>query len=361
MFRPRPEVPRHPHEGLQGERAGAVADAVHTGLVSGGGDAQHALLQFARIHQPQPRVRRLVLVRLEELRPAAPQRSIGEQLDRAHREQSLRGLLAPLAHRFVEAFALAVDHRVHAQRKLIALRHSAVGSQGLRTGSRVMHRGDSRGGQCVQRAQDRLFRFRDRRFGNGPPHQVHRGVHQNSGRFSLQRAEDAPAGRIRSSWADACFDERPIVAPERVDVGAIECHRLPRGDGGEQRRAGEAPIRPEILVPAAAADPLPGGNEGSVARHAVDALLFRARAIEAHLLQPLAVQARVAMRVDQAGDRAPFAQLDELHVVGGIRLALVARPHPDELSVAHQHRPGARPGGVEGVQGSDDQQLGHRV
>ena len=221
-------------ERLEDQRAGAVADAMNARLEASRRHPKDPRLQLARIEQPEPGIPWIVLVGVEHRRPAAAQRAIREELHATHAEGSDGTPLAPGTHLVVELRPLPVDHRVDAEGKLVALRKPRVGVEHFRPGARIVHGGETRGSERVERAKQHLLALARRRPGNGPQDQIHGGVDQHAGRHAIVAAQDAAARRVRRRGDDARGSERVVVAPQRVNVDPRERHRMPRSRRAEQ-------------------------------------------------------------------------------------------------------------------------------
>ena len=98
-------------------------------------------------------------------------------------------------------------------------------------------------------------------------------------------------------------------------------------------------VRPVVLVPSAAADPLPLRHLRCTRPHGVDHRLRARRAAQVHFLQALAETEHVTVRVVQAGNHRATACVDHLRRGSAKREGLRIGADDDDAIAADGERP----------------------
>src|SRR5205823_2275128 len=190
--------------------------------------------------------------------------------------------------------------------------------------------------------------------------EAHGVVDEDPRRLPRIVARDATAFRIGRARVDAGGAQRELVDPERVPVRARQRDRMVREGGAQGRRRGQPLPPPQVLRPAAAADP--GSPRGALRRlgGTLGALLFGTGSRATDLGARPPVESDVAVRIREAGNRASAFQIEQPDVLPRQPFALLARADGGEAAVAHERRLRSWPGGIRRMEGAEHEQLAHR-
>ena len=288
----------------------------------------------------------------------------------------------------VEGGRIVLEEADHAHAQLARRGEAAIDGHPVPPGAHLVD-----GGQAVIEAvrdaeTDAALGLRRTRRRDHVAHEVGAVVDEHAGRFAAGVAVDGAAGRVGRVAVDAGQAQRGRVDPRRMAIDpaqhdrAIGRHRveLPAG------RPGGA--WPPGLVPAAAQKPALALGRGGLG-HLGGAGGGVGQAAHVDLGQGLADAVEVGVAVDQAGNRDPAVEVDDLRPLPreGQCGAVVAHQHDPSvgdgqrrgawfrLGLQHGHHPptvedevdgrggidgrreGARTGNVE--QGDEHQQRGH--
>jgi hypothetical protein len=129
--------------------------------------------------------------------------------------------------------------------------------------------------------------------------------------------------------------------------------------GARQRVVGGEPgIRPVVLVPPAAADPLAGGRPGRLLPHSRDDLVERPRADQVHGAQRLAETQQVGVSIDHSRDHGAAGGVEPLRAGTGERQRPARTSHEGDAAIPHRKRLGDRSRRIRRVNaGVEDDQV----
>ncbi|MNS62330.1 hypothetical protein D3C72_953880 [compost metagenome] len=330
-----------------------VADGVGGDLDAG---AQGLLIQrHDRLARRQHQAGRVGAIRigLEQLGPARAQGAVGVELDRPGDDPPVARVARPARHQ--GAGVAHVDAVVDPKRRLALARHLLQQGHVLPRCAHEVDAGPAVAG--IDAEPGAIGGPRRRRVGLRRQRidQNHGPVDQQTGRLAVGVLQDLAArGGGRRRIDPGCGQSR-AGGRDGMAVGPAQKHH-PTGGGGVQIGGGqEALLWPVGFDPAAPDDDALGVSPGPVAqpRHGLDDR-GRAFQVQRHLTPAYAVQMGVA--VSEAGEEGGALQIDDLHVGGARHRRFGAHRH--DPSVADDHLPGGRLGGVAGVDGpAMDQQV----
>ena len=309
-------------EGVEGGAVGGVADRVHAhGPARRGGRAHHlgqplagGDLHARAVEQPGGgRAERAVH---EQLEVAEPQHVVPEaraQPDRAQLGQPLGGQRLP-----------------HAQRQLATLVQALEDLEGPHPAVLVVHGGHAARRGDAQPGAAGLDHLVDARQGVAVAEGPGRVLAQHAQRLAVRPALDHAAGHLERRVGAL---QRRAAQPQRVVVAGHQGHRHARRHAVERGGAGR--LGPVAGAPAGAAQPAAGRHGRDGGGHALERLVQRVRALEAHLALSQRPGGEVHVRVVEAGQHAGAAEVHAARL-GSRRFGDAPGAHGQPL----EHRPG---------------------
>ncbi len=291
---------RRPVEQIQRQPIRPIADGVDGHLKSPLHEGLHSRLQLRRGDQQQAALLGIVSVGRVEGRAPRAQRAIEPELHRAHRQHlALVGALSEVA---LGVLSLSIGHRVDAHRQPVRLVPAAEDSKGNRIHPRIVGPGQSQLGAMGKRRAQPPFELMLVDGGQLRFNQVHRVVHQHSGRFAAAIANDSPTRRVLRLPADPSPSQSFAVHPHGVAIDSGQEHRGLRKNGIQILVGGEVllSLGPARLVPSSPDQPVALVAGGGRSLEPLQYLLLGGRLHQIHDRQAPAQRCQVPMRIDQA-------------------------------------------------------------
>ena len=356
MLVPHPERPRARHlalhalEHVHHDPIRPVADGVDARLEPRLRRGQRPGVDLGFGGGQEARRARFVAVGGQHRGPARPERAVGADLDRAHREVVVAIVRdrAGLEER-LELRQRPAEHHVEARLEGPTVNQPLVGLDLVAAHPGIVHHRQAQLASLGVGQEDLLLELSRGRIGNAGPHQPHGAVDHHARRVAGGIADVAAALGVGRRLPHLGDPERQGVGDGGVAIDPREEHRVVGRHRVERVPGWPGGVGPVVLVPRAPEDPLARRGLAHAFLHHPDDLREAGRAAQVEPLEALAEPGEVTMGVVEARDDRPAAGIDDTGrgAPPPERAGVVA--HEGDAGAVDRDRRGPRVPGVDGV------------